>query len=90
MLFVLFQSIESFGQTIESSLIKYGKGIVEEQFVLNRLAQAAIDTYTMSVVISRATLSATKNLPSAQHEILMTQTWCTEVGILHLFKILPH
>lgn len=79
--FYNFQSIESFGQTIESSLIKYGKGIVDEQFILNRIAQAAIDTYTMSVVLSRASMSARKNLPSAQHEILMTQTWCTEVRI---------
>ncbi|XP_043460883.1 very long-chain specific acyl-CoA dehydrogenase, mitochondrial isoform X1 [Leptopilina heterotoma] len=74
------KSIESFGQTIESSLIKYGKGIVDEQFILNRIAQAAIDTYTMSVVLSRASMSARKNLPSAQHEILMTQTWCTEAS----------
>ena len=52
---------------------------MEEQFVLNRLAQAAIDTYTMSVVLSRASMSAKKNLPSTEHEITMTQTWCTEV-----------
>ncbi|XP_015609991.1 very long-chain specific acyl-CoA dehydrogenase, mitochondrial isoform X2 [Cephus cinctus] len=74
------KSIESFGQAIENSLIKYNKTIVDEQFVLNRLAQAAIDTYTMAAVLSRATLSASKNLPSAQHEILMAQTWCTEAS----------
>lgn len=80
---ILFlQSIESFGSTIESVLVKYGKGIVDEQFILNRLAQAAIDTYTMSVVLSRASASATKNIPSAQHEILMAQVWCSEVRIL--------
>lgn len=74
------KSVESFGAAIESILVKYGKGIVEEQFVLNRLAQAAIDTYTMSVVLSRASLSASKNLPSAEHEIMMAQVWCSEAA----------
>lgn len=59
---------------------------MDEQFILNRIAQAAIDTYTMSVVLSRASMAARKNLPSAQHEILMTQTWCAEVRILHYIK----
>ena len=76
------QSIESFGSTIESVLVKYGRGIVDEQFILNRLAQAAIDTYTMSVVLSRASSSATNNSPSAQQEILMAQVWCSEVNFL--------
>lgn len=74
------KSVESFGSTIESTLVKYGKGIVEEQFILNRLAQAAIDTYTMSVVLSRASLAATQNTPTAQHEVLMAQVWCAEAS----------
>jgi len=73
------QSVDSFGQTIESILIKYGRNIVDEQFILNRIAQAAFDTYTMAIVLSRATMSLNKNLPSAEHELLMTQTWCAEV-----------
>lgn len=73
--------MENFGQVIESSLIKYGRGIVDEQFILNRIAQAAFDTYTMAVVLSRATTSLNKNLPSAEHELLMAQTWCMEVWI---------
>ncbi|XP_043263865.1 very long-chain specific acyl-CoA dehydrogenase, mitochondrial [Colletes gigas] len=72
------KSVEAFGQSIESTLIKYGRGIVDEQFVLNRIAQVAFDTYTMAVVLSRATMSANKNLPTAEHEILMAQAWCTE------------
>lgn len=52
---------------------------MDQQFILNRIAQAAFDTYTMSVVLSRATMSAKKKLPSAEHELLMAQTWCTEV-----------
>ncbi|XP_012278524.1 very long-chain specific acyl-CoA dehydrogenase, mitochondrial [Orussus abietinus] len=74
------KGIEAYGQTVESCLIKYGRKIVDEQFILNRLAQAAFDTYTMSVVMSRATMSAKKNLPSAPHELLMAQTWCAEAS----------
>lgn len=74
------KSVASFGTTIESTLVKYGKGIVEEQFILNRLAQAAIDTYTMSVVLSRASLAATQNSPTAEHEVLMAKVWCTEAS----------
>ncbi|XP_033334311.2 acyl-CoA dehydrogenase very long chain [Megalopta genalis] len=74
------KGIEAFGQSIESSLIKYGRGIVDEQFVLNRIAQVAFDTYTMAIVLSRATMAANKNLPSAEYEITMAQTWCAEAS----------
>jgi len=84
--------VENFGKVIESSLIKYGRGIVDEQFILNRITQAAFDTYTMAVVLSRATMSLNKNLPSAEHELLMARTWCAEVCvdifILFFIKIL--
>lgn len=71
--------METFGRVIENILIKYGRGIVEEQFILNRITQAAFDTYTMAIVLSRATMSLNKNLPSAEHELLMAETWCMEV-----------
>lgn len=74
------KNVQNFGQVIESCLIKYGRGIVDEQFILNRITQAAFDTYTMAVVLSRATMSLNKNLPSAEHELLMAQTWCAEVS----------
>ncbi|CAH1405241.1 unnamed protein product [Nezara viridula] len=72
------KSITQFGPAVESLLMKFGRGIVEEQFLLNRVANAAIDIYTMSVALSRATRSIQKNLPSAEHEALMTKVWCSE------------
>lgn len=81
------KTIESFGSTIETSLVKYGKGIVDEQFILNRIAQAAIDTTTMGVVISRATMAANKNLPSAEHELIMAQSWCAEASSRAAYNI---
>lgn len=78
-MFVFMQSIDTFGQTIESVLIKYGKSIVNEQFVLNRLANATFDIYTSAVVLSRASTSLNEGLPSAQHEKLLAEAWTYEV-----------
>lgn len=68
-----------FGRVIESALIKYNRKIVEEQFILNRIANASIDLYTMVVVLSRCTESLKNNSPTAAHEKLMTELWCNEV-----------
>lgn len=69
-----------FGQAVESLLMKYGKGIVEEQYLLNRLADAAIDIYAMAAVLSRAARAVNKSLPSTDHELLMAQAWCHEAN----------
>lgn len=65
-------------------LIKYGKTIVNEQFILNRLANSAIDIYTGACVLSRASNSLEKNLPTANHEKLIAESWILEVIYCHL------
>lgn len=40
--------------TVEWALRRYGKGIIERQMVLERIAEAAIHLYRMAAVISRA------------------------------------
>lgn len=72
--------VDAFGQAVEMVLIKYGKGIVNEQFILNRLANSAIDIYTMTVVLSRASRSLNEKLPSATHEKILAQNWCYEAS----------
>jgi very long chain acyl-CoA dehydrogenase len=72
------QAVIQFGQGVEALLIRHGKTIVEEQFLLHKLAEAAIDTYSMSVVLARATKALNANLPSAHHEQLMARVWCNE------------
>ncbi|XP_017776154.1 PREDICTED: very long-chain specific acyl-CoA dehydrogenase, mitochondrial [Nicrophorus vespilloides] len=74
------KGIDTFGQSVESVLIKYGKNIVDEQYILNRLANAAIDIYTSAVVISRASKSLNENISTAQHEKLMAEAWCLEAS----------
>ena len=50
-----------------------GKHIINEQFLLNRLAQSAIDIYISSCIMSRCSQSLTANLVSARHEEIMTK-----------------
>ncbi|KAL4659919.1 very long-chain specific acyl-CoA dehydrogenase, mitochondrial [Arapaima gigas] len=72
------KAIEEFGVTVEEMLLKHNKKIIDEQFVLKRVADSAIDLYAMVVVLSRASRSLSQGLPSAQHEKVLCETWCIE------------
>lgn len=74
------ECVDLFGQTVENLLIKYGKNIVNEQFILTRLADAAIDIYASVVTQSRATRAAELNLPTAEHELMLTKAWALEAS----------
>ncbi|KAK9887929.1 hypothetical protein WA026_000229 [Henosepilachna vigintioctopunctata] len=75
---LLAKSVDAFGQAVEMVLIKYGKGIVQEQFILNRLANCTFDIYSSAVVLSRASSSLQNDIPSAKHEKLMAEAWTLE------------
>ncbi|XP_060922086.1 very long-chain specific acyl-CoA dehydrogenase, mitochondrial [Limanda limanda] len=72
------KAIEQFGGVVEELLIKHGKKIIDEQFVLTRVADCAIDLYAMVVVLSRASRSLSQGQASAQHEKMLCETWCVE------------
>lgn len=74
------ESIDLFGKTVTSLLMKYGKNIVHQQFYLNRIALAAIDIHGMASTLSRCTRSIQLKLPSVDHERLMTDAWCVEAN----------
>lgn len=59
--------------------MKYNKNIIHEQFVLNRLANPAIDIYIMTVLLSRATNSINKKYKSADYEVNLVKSICSEV-----------
>lgn len=71
----LARAVEQFGAAVEAVLVKYGKGVVEQQLVLDRLAAAAIDLYTAAVVLSRASRAARLQLPAAEHELRLAAAW---------------
>lgn len=74
------QALEQFATTVEAKLIKYKKEIVDEQFVLQRLADSAIDLYAMVVVLSRASRSLNEGQLTAQHEKMLCDSWCIEAA----------
>ncbi|XP_003466231.1 very long-chain specific acyl-CoA dehydrogenase, mitochondrial isoform X1 [Cavia porcellus] len=73
-------ALEQFASVVEAKLIKHKKGIVNEQFLLQRLADGAIDLYTMVVVLSRASRSLSEGHPAAQHEKMLCDSWCIEAA----------
>ncbi|XP_078293991.1 very long-chain specific acyl-CoA dehydrogenase, mitochondrial [Panthera onca] len=77
---LVVQALEQFAAVVEAKLIKHKKGIVNEQFVLQRLADSAIDLYTMVVVLSRASRSLSEGHPTAQHEKMLCDSWCIEAA----------
>merc|ERR1719295_1175070 len=72
------KSVDAFGAAVEAALIKHGKNIIHEQFLLNRLANATIDIYVSSCVLSRCSKSLTEGIESAHHEEMMAKVWCQE------------
>ncbi|XP_064293711.1 very long-chain specific acyl-CoA dehydrogenase, mitochondrial isoform X2 [Phalacrocorax carbo] len=85
------QCLELFAQTADALLLKHGKKIVDEQFVLKRVADSAIDIYAMAVVLSRASRALAMGHPTAQHERLLCDTWCQEAHqrVLATLRPLP-
>ena len=75
---VLSQDVSMFGTSVETVLIKHGKEVMNQQFLLNRIANAAIDIYVATCVISRCSSSLEQGLESAQNEQMMTKVWCSE------------
>ncbi|XP_005349771.1 very long-chain specific acyl-CoA dehydrogenase, mitochondrial [Microtus ochrogaster] len=74
------QALEEFATVVEAKLIKHKKAIVNEQFLLHRLADGAIDLYAMVVVLSRASRSLSEGHPEAQHEKMLCDSWCIEAA----------
>ncbi|XP_011909038.1 PREDICTED: very long-chain specific acyl-CoA dehydrogenase, mitochondrial isoform X2 [Cercocebus atys] len=74
------QALEQFATVVEAKLIKHKKGIVNEQFLLQRLADGAIDLYAMVVVLSRASRSLSEGHHTAQYEKMLCDTWCIEAA----------
>lgn len=76
---LLSKNIMLFSSAVEYLLIKYTTSVVLEQMILMRLANAAIDIYTMFVLLSRTSCSLNKNVTSAEIEENMCKVFCSEV-----------
>ena len=75
---LLSKSIDRFGSTVEQILIKYGKTIRDEQFIVYRIGDITIDLFTMAASLSRCTQSFQNQVPTALHEANLVRIWCEE------------
>lgn len=66
----------AFGDAVDKLLIKHGKKIIHEQLPMKRVADALIDLFSMAVVVSRASSSLTRDLPTKDHERLLALSFC--------------
>ena len=80
------KGVSSFSNSVEYLLRRYNKDIIHEQFLLNRLANSAIDIFVMMAILSRASRAVSKNLPSSQVEVNLASVICSEVRIAHVEK----
>uniref|UniRef100_A0A8R1HQA4 Very long-chain specific acyl-CoA dehydrogenase, mitochondrial n=1 Tax=Caenorhabditis japonica TaxID=281687 RepID=A0A8R1HQA4_CAEJA len=64
----LDQQIGLFGQTVQGLLIKHKKGIIDRQYEMIRVANAAISIYSSIAVLSRATYAIKNKSASADFE----------------------
>ncbi|NXV51410.1 ACAD9 dehydrogenase, partial [Uria aalge] len=74
----LEENIHYFGTTVRGLLSRFGKTIVDEQLILKRVADIVINLYAMTAAISRASRSISIGLRNHDHEVLLTNIFCTE------------
>lgn len=75
---LLTNSIDRFGTMIEQILMKYGKTIRDEQFLVHRIGEITIDLYSMAASLSRCTHSFQNQYQTAVHESNLVRIWCEE------------
>uniref|UniRef100_A0AC35TGH4 Very long-chain specific acyl-CoA dehydrogenase, mitochondrial n=1 Tax=Rhabditophanes sp. KR3021 TaxID=114890 RepID=A0AC35TGH4_9BILA len=61
--------IAEFGKTVEGLILKHKKGVIERQYEQIRVADAAIDIYSMVCALSRCTYSLNKKAAGSENEV---------------------
>ncbi|XP_029456675.1 acyl-CoA dehydrogenase family member 9, mitochondrial [Rhinatrema bivittatum] len=74
----LEENVYFFGSTVEALLYRFGKTLVDEQLALKKVADILINLYAMTATISRASRSMRIGLRNHDHEVLLTNMFCSE------------
>uniref|UniRef100_A0A8C3PZU9 Complex I assembly factor ACAD9, mitochondrial n=1 Tax=Chrysolophus pictus TaxID=9089 RepID=A0A8C3PZU9_CHRPC len=74
----LEENVYYFGTTVRGLLTRFGKTIVDEQLALKRVSDIVINLYAMTAAISRASRSISIGLRNHDHDVLLTNIFCTE------------
>ncbi|NWX85254.1 ACAD9 dehydrogenase, partial [Nothoprocta ornata] len=83
----LEENIHYFGTTVKGLLSRFGKTIVDEQLILKKVADIVINLYAMTAAISRASRSISIGLRNHDHEVLLTNIFCTEAYFKNNYAI---
>uniref|UniRef100_A0A4X2LCL9 Complex I assembly factor ACAD9, mitochondrial n=1 Tax=Vombatus ursinus TaxID=29139 RepID=A0A4X2LCL9_VOMUR len=83
----LEENVYYFGRTVEVLLRRFGKTIVEEQLAMKRMADILINLYAMTAVLSRSSRSVRLGLHNHDHEVLLTNIFCTEAYFKNLYNL---
>ncbi|PRP94469.1 putative acyl-CoA dehydrogenase [Enhygromyxa salina] len=70
------EKADAFGQVVERLLRHHGKSIIDEQLLVERIADVAIDLYAMVAVVSRATRALEEGRKAATHEAQLASVFC--------------
>ena len=75
----LEDAAQSLAGLAESALRKHGRGIVEQQLLVSRIADIAIDLLALSTTLARTTrIIEKRGLEKAQNEVSMTYTFYSD------------
>ncbi|MCA9696713.1 MAG: acyl-CoA dehydrogenase, partial [Myxococcales bacterium] len=69
---------QAFGEAVERLLRHFGKTIIDEQMLLERVSDIAIDLYAMVAVVSRATRALEQDRRGAAHEATLAAVFCEQ------------
>ena len=70
---MLNQAADSFGAAVQTLLMRHGKGIINRQLELIRLADAAIQIYASACVLSRTSMAINENSPTVENEKMLAE-----------------
>lgn len=77
---VLGKYTAAFGAATSNYLAKYGKGIIERQMELERVANIVIDLSVLAACLSRASSAVKSGSPTAAHEVELVNVWAGDAA----------
>ncbi len=69
-----------FGAGARELLMKHGKGIIDQQVHLERVADCIIDLTSATAALSRATRAVNEGSPTADHETELANAWALQAA----------
>jgi len=69
-----------FSKAVEDLVIKHKKELLNQQLQLKRVSNIAINLFAMSAVLSRASRSVEKNLPSNSLDVQIANAFCQDAA----------